>query len=283
MFEPFFKNQILQTISKNDIERFQTELKKNHNSKGVNTIIITLKSIFKEAIKDGYLFKSPCEHIKTLKSDKKHEVYWTKSEINQFLRFNYGHELYYLFIVALNTGMRRGELAGLCWDRVDFSNNSIAVTRTRDRGELKERTKTNIIRIIPMNELVRSTLLNLFKLRTESNFVFLGANNQPINPHHLYRQFNKAQKKAGLGRQIRFHDLRHTFASQYVLNSGSIYDLQKFLGHTDISMTTRYAHHSMEYLQTAMNGFSLGDIDKIEDENKVISGKFSQNLTSEAI
>ncbi len=258
-FEPFFKNMVLQSIRKHDVERFQIDLKQNHNPKGVNLIIITLKSVFKEAIKDGYLLKSPCEYIRSLKADKKHEVYWTKPEIDQFLKANYSHELYDLFLVAMNTGMRKGELAGLCWDRVDFSTNSIAITRTRDRRELKERTKTNIIRILPMNEIVKPTLLKLFKQRTDSNFVFLDADRNPINPHHLYRQFCQAQKRAGLNRQIRFHDLRHTFASQYVINSGSIYDLQKFLGHTDISMTTRYAHHSMEYLQAAMKGFSLGE------------------------
>ncbi len=285
--KPFFKNLIMKNISKKDVEQFQLSLIKNHKPKGVNIIVITLKSIFKESIKEGYLIKSPCEFVKSLRSDKKHEVYWAKPEIDQFLRANFNNYLYDLFVVALNTGMRKGELAGLCWDRIDFVNNTIAVTRTRDRRELKERTKTNSIRMIPMNSIVKTIMLRLFKDKTSraqlEDYVFLDANQNPIEPHHLYRQFNRAQKKAQLKRQIRFHDLRHTFASQFVLGGGSVYDLQKFLGHTDISMTTRYAHHSMEHLQAAMKDFSLGDIHKIESENNIKEIKFSQILTREAI
>lgn len=260
--DPFFANKILQQITKRDIEEFQTSLSKKHNSKGLNGIIIVLKSIFKEAIKENYLVKSPCEYITYLKEDKNYDVFWTKSEVDQFLRANFKSEHYDLFLTALNTGMRKGELAGLCWDRVDFLSNTITVTRTRDRRELKERTKTNVVRVIPMNVIVKMTLLSLFKKRIEksisSNFVFLNMEGNPVNPHHLYRLFSVAQKRAVLSRRIRFHDLRHTFASQYIINGGSIYDLQKFLGHTDIQMTTRYAHHSMDYLQKAMSGFSLG-------------------------
>lgn len=282
---PFFKNRILQTISKTDVEKFQTKLIEKHNPKGVNIVVMNLKAIFKEAIKEGYLLKSPCEYVKSIKSDAKHEVFWTKSEIDQFLKSVFNDHFYDLYLVAMNTGMRKGELAGLCWDRIDFSNNTISITRTRDRNELKERTKTNVIRVVPMNELVRSTLLKIFKNRTASNFVFLDHRNEPINPHHLYRNFNNAQKLAGLPRQIRFHDLRHTFASQYIINGGSIYDLQKFLGHTDIAMTTRYAHHSMDYLQNAMKGFSLGTAQNSElmNENKLVSLEVNPNLTRVAL
>lgn len=191
-----------------------------------------------KSIDQGYLIKNPCEFIKSLSSNDSHEVYWTKDEINQFLKANYDHELYDVFVVALNTGLRKGELAGLCWDRVNFIENIITITRTRDKYELKERTKTKLKRVIPMNGMVKATLLNLFKKRTSDNkLVFLKASGEPINPHHIYRQFQQAQQAANMANRIRFHVIRHTFASQFVLNSGSIYDLQKILGHTSIVMT----------------------------------------------
>ena len=172
--------------------------------------------------------------------------------------------------------MRKGELAGLCWDRIDFSMNTITVTRTKDRFELKERTKTNHVRIIPMNEICRATLLKVFKNNSEkSEFVFLDSSGKPFRPHHIGRDLLKKQKLAGITNIIRFHDLRHTFASQYVMNGGNIYDLQKFLGHTSIVMTQVYAHQSQEYLQTAMKGFNLGSCSS-EDSS---SDKFNQNLT----
>lgn len=258
---PHFKGMDLKSIQKHHIESFQVKLKNEHNPKGVNIIITGLKGLFREAVKEGYLLKNPCEFIKTLTSDNNHEVFWTTAEVDQFLKANYHHELYELFMVALNTGMRKGELAGLCYDRINFNENTITVTRTRDKYELKDRTKTKLKRVIPMNEITKATLLNLFKNRISgNNLVFLKKNGEPINPHHIYRQFRSAQKAANIVNLIRFHDIRHTFASQYVLGKGSIYDLQKFLGHTNIVMTQRYAHLSMEHLQSAMKGFSLGAI-----------------------
>lgn len=255
----YFLNRDLKTIKKPEIENFQIHLHKDHNAKGTNMIMTMLKSVFKDAVNEGYLLKSPSEFVKKLTEDNAHDNYWTKSEIDQFLRANCKHENYDLFLVATNTGMRRGELAGLCWDRVDFGTNTITVTRTRDRHELKERTKTNIKRVIPMNGITKDTLLKVFMSRTHDvPFVFLNKDGRPIDPHHINRTFNRAQEKAEIKNQITFHDLRHTFASQFVMSGGDIYDLQKLLGHTNIGMTTRYAHLSMDHLQNAMKDFSLG-------------------------
>lgn len=253
---PFFRGQQLKSVSKSDVENFQIHLSQNHNGKGTNMIMIVLRTFFRDAINDGYILKSPCEFIKMQSEINIHEAYWTDSEINQFLKANYKHPLHDLFLVALNTGMRKGELAALKWDRVDFSSNTITVTRTRDRHEIKERTKTNIRRVIPMNEIAKATLLSLFS-SSQSEFVFL-QNSEPIDVHHIYRVFEKAQLAAGIENKITFHQLRHTFASQFVMRGGSIYDLQKILGHTSITMTQRYAHLSLDHLHNAMRGFELG-------------------------
>lgn len=277
-FIPKFTGQDLRRIDKKQIEQLQLELKKNHNAKGINVIITAIKGLFKEAVREGYLIKSPCEFIKSLKGDSLHDIYWTKSEIDQFLQANLGHELYDLFLVSINTGMRKGELAGLCWDRVSFQENTITVTRTRDRHGLKERTKTGIKRVIPMNAITKATLLKLFKLQNgSSKYVFTGSESNPIETHHLYRDFEKAQSRAKLSRAIRFHDLRHTFASQFMLNGGNIYDLQKILGHSSILMTQRYAHLSQEHLQSAMSRFELG-FEGVSSTSESHSDVNSQNL-----
>lgn len=256
---PFFKGRLVRDIRKQDVEEFQIHLRKKHNPKGTNLIIGALKNLFSEAIKEGLLLKNPCLHIKSISSDCAEEVYWTREEINLFLNASAQHELYALFVVALNTGMRRGELAALKWDRVDFANKSIVVSRTRDYRGLKERSKTKIKRVIPMNDVVRLTLVDLYQNRIAGeDLVFLKSNGKPIDPHHLYRDFSSVQRKAGLTRRIRFHDLRHTFASQFVMGGGNLYDLQKILGHTKVDMTSRYAHLSKEWLQRAIGVFSVG-------------------------
>ncbi len=217
-----------------------------------------LRSIFKDALRDGYILRNPIEGLKKISETSAIEAYWTKSEIDQFLKASFRDKHYDLILIALNTGMRKGELAGLKWDRIDFSLDQITVSRTRDNYELKETTKTKLKRIIPMNQIVRMTLLKLFQNRKGSDFVFVSEDNSPISIHHLYRDFGLAQELAGIKNRIRVHDLRHTFASQFMMNGGNIFDLQKILGHTDIKMTLRYAHFSPDHLQKAFKGFELG-------------------------
>ena len=261
---PSFRNRDLKTIQKFELENFQLKLKGTHNAKGANLIITVIKTLFKEALREGYLVKNPAEFIKKFTEDNVRELYWTRSEIDQFLKANYLSDLHDLFLVALNTGMRKGELAGLCWDRVDFSRNVISVTRTRGKNLLQERTKTNIKRVIPMNDYTRAVLLELHKKKSSSSFVFIRPSGEPIDPNHIYRDFGKAQKKAGITNKITFHDLRHTFASQFVMAGNDLYELSKILGHTNITMTTRYAHFSPDHLQKSMKAFRLGQIEMDE-------------------
>jgi hypothetical protein len=74
----------------------------------------------------------------------------------------------------------------------------------------------------------------------------------------MYRDFCNAQEEAGIKNQIRFHDVRHTFASHFMMNGGNLYDLQKILGHTNSKMTERYAHLSPTHLEKAMQVVSFG-------------------------
>lgn len=248
----------MKTITKHDLEKFQLHLSKDHNAKGTNHIMTVFKAILAEAVKEGFLIRNPSQGLKKLSEDSNVEAYWTKAEIDQFLRANFQNPHYDLFLIALNTGMRRGEMAGLKWDRIDFSLNQITISRTRDVDGLRERTKTKLKRVIPMNQLVRMTLLKLFQARKGSDYIFVKEDDSPIEVHHTYRDFAKAQALAKISNKIRFHDLRHTFASQFMMNNGNVFDLQKILGHTDIKMTMRYAHYSPEHLQKAMQGFELG-------------------------
>ena len=189
-------------------------------------------------------------------------------------------KLYPLYVTALNTGMRRGELAALKWDRVDFVTNQITITRTLDRYGLSENTKTGRKRVVPMNAEVRRVFEPLWK-RQRGQFVFCEEDGSEIDAHHLNRDFQNAQKRIGGLQRIRFHDLRHTFASHFMMKGGNIYDLQKILGHSSLEMTQRYAHLSPTHLAEAINivGFS-GENEKALEKNNPY---FTQNLDSPKI
>jgi len=264
---PFVGDVLLSDIKKTHADQLAGSLKRSgHNAKGINLIVFTFKAILLEAKKQEYIFKNPLEFYPKIPEDPQSFSFWTKGEMNQFLGANLKDPLYALYFVALYTGMRKGELAGLCWDRIDFSKNLISVTRIRDNVELKETTKTKLIRHVPMHPAVKELLFGLMKKQNHARFVFTDSNNNPIPTHHLYRDFKIAQEKASMARRIRFHDLRHTFASQFVMNSGSLFDLQKILGHTDVKMTMRYAHHSPEHLQSTLKFFGFGE-EKFEEKD----------------
>jgi integrase len=126
-----------------------------------------------EAFKQGKVIKYPFPDYGKLKEPKREDHYMSREEIEKFLAANKNDSNYWLFVVAMNTGMRRGELAGLCWDRVDFETGFIQITRLRDRNGLADRTKTrNSQRRIPMSDVVKHALTELRTRGLHPEFVF---------------------------------------------------------------------------------------------------------------
>ena len=243
--------QINQEHANQLIESLKT---KGLYNRTVNKIVAVLKTILNDAVKWGYIAVNPLFALAELKENPKPISYWTKTEIAQFLRVNINRPLYPLWVVTINTGLRLGEVLGLCWDRVNFEQGQIEITRTMTRHGLQETTKTHEKRIVPINNVVKEELIKLFRQQKSSTYVFTKLDGKPWDYNHIgQRHFKKAQKEAGIVNIIRFHDLRHTFASQFMMSGGDIFTLQKILGHTSIKMTMRYAHFSNKYLENASN------------------------------
>ena len=255
-----------------------SDLKKTHSPAGIKNIWIVLKGVINKARKEKVILSDPFEDIKKPKPNLQQDRFWVKVEINQFLRANKNDQLLPFYFVALHTGLRLAELCGLKWDRVDFMSNQIVVTRTRDKYGLKETTKTKIKRFVPMTHQVRVLLLGLHENNRGNLYVFLEADGSEVKYAHVYRRFHKAQDKAGITNKIRFHDLRHSFASNYVMSGGNIFDLQKLLGHTDIKMTMRYAHFTPDHLQGSLKFMEMTNeseinIPLVEHGEKNVVGK----------
>ncbi|MGZ3736303.1 MAG: tyrosine-type recombinase/integrase [Bdellovibrionota bacterium] len=223
----------------------------NHSPKGINTILGVLLTILNDAVEWQCLARNPLHKYRPVKEPEAHYDYWTAPEIQQFLNGTRFDRLGPVFVVALNTGMRRGELCALKWDRIDFVRNQIIVSRNLTRFGLSETTKSGKKRYVPINPIVKEVLQKLLRAQ-RSDFVFCEEDGTQLDAHHLYRDFHKAQARAGFEKLIRFHDLRHTFASHFMMNGGNIYDLQKILGHYSLEMTQRYAHMSPDHLAEAI-------------------------------
>ena len=137
-----------------------------------------------------------------------------------------------LVTVALETGMRRSEVEGLTWDRVDLS-----------RGVLRlEITKSGRRREVPMRQRVYDVLASR-----------PGAREGRLWPEGSTRAaFEAAVEAARLAGPFRFHDCRHHFASWFMMRGGSLPALQKILNHASLTITMRYAHLSPEHLRGEM-------------------------------
>ena len=88
-----------------------------------------------------------------------------------------------------------------------------------------------------MSDIVKHALMGLKNRSLHPEYVFCTSYGKPFDEGHIYWYFRRAQRKAQIQTHYRFHDLRHTFASHFVMNGGSLYDLQKLLGHARFEET----------------------------------------------
>ncbi|MCB9073739.1 MAG: site-specific integrase [Bdellovibrionaceae bacterium] len=229
------------------------------HAKTVNRHLCVFKQIMRFSFERGWIAKNPLATVRQLPLPDSVFTYLTREEINALLVSNRGDPIYSVLMIALNTGMRLGEVCGLCWDQVSFQSRQLAVRRTMSVYGLLETTKTRRIRYVPINDELMAYLAQLHRQHS-SKFVCVTEHGTAWNVDHMSeRGFAKALRRAEL-RKVRFHDLRHTYASHFVMNGGSIYDLQKILGHTRGEMTMRYAHLSPDHLVNASNVVSFNGL-----------------------
>lgn len=250
--KPIIGHKRLNSITPLDGDNIQAALQASgHKPKGINLIMRTARTMLGYAVERDFLFKNPFKVVKQIKEPRKMEDYWEAHEVKVFLTGIADHYLYPYFVTALNTGMRRGELASLKWKNVDFTRKRIKVVGTRDRYGDKELTKGKTDRTVPINQRLLETLQELKVRNNQSEYVFLRPDGTPVSVQHIYRLFDKLCDRVGIVHKIRFHDLRHTFASHFMMNGGNITQLALILGHTDQRVTQRYIHFAPDYLDSA--------------------------------
>lgn len=116
------------------------------------------------------------------------------------------------------------------------------------------RTKSSKIRYIPINKNLIDILEEL-KENRNSDFVFSNRKGE-MYKGDFRGSIKNALVKAGIKKNLRFHDLRHTFAANYMMSGESITTLNKILGHSTLQMTMRYIHFSQDFIE--------GEIDKLD-------------------
>ncbi|RMG00879.1 MAG: site-specific integrase [Nitrospirae bacterium] len=228
----YFGEYPLVSFNQKLIEQYQMErLRKGNANSTVNRYVTILKHMFRKAYEWEMVNNEIAEKVRSVKllpEDNKRLRFLSKEECAALINAAEPH-LKPILIVALNTGMRKGELLNLKWDQVDFQHGLIFLEKTKN-GERRE---------IPMNRTVRHTLSKLVR-RLDIPYVFY--NPQTGKPYKDIRvAFHTALKRAKI-RDFRFHDLRHTFASHLVMAGVDLRTVQELLGHKTHTMTLRYTH-----------------------------------------
>lgn len=215
----------------------------------VNREMCVLSSAFNEGIKWGLVSSNPFKglsmypvesRIRSL-SDAEKSVLFKTLEPHPMLKK--------LALFAMWTGMRQGEIIGLKWPVVDLVNKEISLLNTRTT-----RTKNGKNRFVPIPPEVEQILSSI---KGQSEYVF-STEGRRITQRGLNSSWKRYILKSGI-QNFRFHDLRHTYATDFLRRGGSIQVLQILLGHSDISQTMKYAHTEKSFITKQVFGMPSQD------------------------
>lgn len=232
-----FKERYLFDITPHMIEKYKALRLQSVTPASVNRELACLKHMFTKAIEWGYVKTNPAKGVKLLKEPPGRLRYLRPNEVESLLKACTSH-IRPIVVTALNTGMRKSEILRLRWAEVDLENRKITVTNS----------KNNEVRVIPINQTLHKELTAIPR-ESDSKYVFCDQNGHPVGD--FKKAFSSALKRAGIV-DFRFHDLRHTFGSQLVMQGVDLRTVQQVMGHKAIKMTMRYSHLSPEYVHEAM-------------------------------
>jgi len=239
----FFRGKYLSEITPEAIERYRMKRKADEREPAtINRELACLKTLFNKAIEWEKAERNPAAKIKKYREPNSTERILTPDEMRRLIDAA-GPELRPVLLIALNTGMRRGEILGLRWKAVDFVKGFILI----------EDSKSGKARKVPMNGPVFHLLRGMSQ---EGEFVFSGPGAQG-HVMDIKTAFGGACRRAGI-KGLRFHDLRHTAASRMIEAGVDLVTVSRILGHASIQMTMRYVHPTEQNMKAAVG--KLGEI-----------------------
>lgn len=250
-----FGNKKISDITSSMIQEFYNQKVIERTSSTANRYFTLTRAIINYGLKNKlYIGENPCDSISRKPDNPSRTRYLTDTEMKLFIN-NAPENMRPLFAFALMTGMRRGEILNLTWQDIDLSAHFIHV----------HETKSNKSREVPIMEGVWNILKNYP----------ISSNGRIFNftiPQIKYA-FKKALRLSGI-KNFKFHDLRHTFASHFMMNGGDINILQRILGHSSSKMTMRYSHLSKNFLLNSIKNLEVVMPKDISFSNKTLLPNF---------
>lgn len=268
---PNLGNKTVASLTTSIVQKFYNKLLSEGKSGSlVRDTHLILHQAMDVAVKENFIAKNPTNGTKIPKVEYKPKNILNETQLKMFMDAIKRDELWYdFFYTEITTGLRRGELCGLKWCDFNETTGQLNVVRTVTTrkgggfiaGETKTEKGTRTIYLPPSTV----KLLSERKTKVSSEWVFPNFydNAKPINPATAYSRLKTILKKAGLP-SIRFHDLRHTFATHALSSGVDARTLSGILGHTNASFTLdTYTHVTNDMQKNA----------------SVIVGRFMKDIT----
>lgn len=254
---PFMGKMEIQKIEPRHIQQLYTHLLESGtlSDENVQKVHMILNDALKQAKAWKMISENPVELVKRPRTRMKKIEVWTTEESQRFLKVAEGDPLRIVFLLALATGMRQGEILGLRWKDVDRKRRIISVTQilNHDGKEFEDGAKTSSgVRPIRVDQQTMDELEKHRKWQLERRMKFADMYEDhdlvvctrfggPVSPRNVNRSFKRLIEKAGV-KDIRFHDLRHTHVTFLIKNRVSPQAIAERLGWADTRMIDRYAH-----------------------------------------
>jgi integrase len=251
----YFNETPLKEITAQQVRNFkQLRIEAGNRGGTVNRYLALLKKLFNVAIEKELISKNPVKPVKFMSEQNTVVERILTDEEEQRLLEECSERLRPVVVIALHTGLRQGELLNIMWKNVSFLSETVTV----------ENTKNGKSRVIPMNGIAKAELMRLYETRVSRDKVF------PFTS--IRTAWENARKRAGL-EDLRFHDLRHTFATRLVQTGADIVEVQKLLGHSTLLVTQRYTHACEDRLRRAVKM-----LDVQPNNEKACSNLCSKNI-----
>ncbi|HBA66976.1 MAG TPA: site-specific integrase [Methylococcaceae bacterium] len=194
-----------------------------------------------DSVLEQYIEENPCKRVRSLKVDNKIVRYLSDEEKPRLLKAakNIGGKFYLKVLMALTTGMRKGELERLRWKNIDFDNGLALLSDTKNGAP-----RHTPIPSVTMDELK--------KHREIGNGLLFPSSTDPNKPFDYKKQWANCLRSANIT-NFRWHDMRHDVASTLARDGKTLKEIAEILGHKSLVSTDRYAHLSTAHKSQVLN------------------------------
>ncbi|MFC2032069.1 tyrosine-type recombinase/integrase [Chloroflexota bacterium] len=275
-YRSVIKNHLIPNLGHLQLRKLQPEMIETYYGKAcerlaarsVQHIHRVLSEALKAAVRKGHLGRNPCDLAQAPSPRKRTMRTLTPAEVETMLAQAANNQFYPVIYTAVSTGLRQAELLGLRWRDIDLNGLSISVSQVlykrngvcifkepKTRGSSRRVDMTaKLALFLRQYRAAREVLyLEQDRILGLDDLVFTNHKGKPLDPCTVTHNFARIVRRAVLGR-VRFHDLRHTFASIMLMKGAPAKVISECLGHASVAFTMDVYSHLLQGMQRdAMN------------------------------